>query len=143
MNADERTTSEVEDTLTRFTEAYGKRDMDALTGLLAPDPDVTFLGTGADEERVGLSEIREQIQRDWDQSESATIDWRRMSVSGQGSVAWAAADVTLRAAANGTEVKLDGRFTAVLDKRDGHWLIDQWHLSVPLADQQEGRSFPI
>lgn len=143
MNADERTTAEVEDTLNRFTAAYGKRDKDALTALLAPDADVTFIGTGADEERVGLTEISEQMERDWSQSESASMDWRRLSVSSQGSVAWVAGDVTLRAAANGTEIKLNGRITAVLDKRDGHWLIDQWHLSIPMAEQREGRSFPI
>ncbi len=142
MKADNQTTSEVKDTLSRFADAFAKRDLDSLKATLAPDPDVTFFGTGSDEERVGLSEIGEQLHRDWSQSESASIDWGGVSVSNAGPVAWAAGDVTLRAKTNGKEITFPGRVTAVMDKRDGHWLIDQWHLSVPMSGQEKGRSFP-
>ena len=142
MNADEQTTSEVKKVLIHFGEAFSRRDMGSLSALIAPDPDVTLFGTGADEERVGLSEIKEQIQRDWAQSESASIDWTRLSVSAQGNVAWVAAHVTLKAKANGREMTFPGRITVVMDKRDGQWLIDQWHMSVPMTGQEEGQSFP-
>ncbi len=142
MNADAQTTSEVKDALNRFGDAFRRRDMGSLMAMLAPDPDVTFFGTGPDEERVGVSNIREQIQRDWDQSESASIDLGPLSVSTQGSVAWVAGNVTLMARVDGAELRSPGRLTAVIDKRDGHWLIDQWHLSVPMAGQEEGQSFP-
>jgi len=142
MKADMQTTSEVKETLTRFADAFRNRDMAGLTALLAPDPDVTFFGTGTDEERVGLSGIRDQFERDWSQSESASIDWSELSVSNAGAVAWVAGDVALRAKANGREMAFSGRVTAVMDKRDGRWLIDQWHLSVPMSGQDEGHSFP-
>ncbi len=142
MNADQQTTSEVKATLSRFHDAFRKRDMDSLTAVLAPDPDVTLFGTGPDEERVGVSAIREQMQRDWRQSESASIDLGPLHVSNRGSVAWVAGDVTITAKVEGAELKAPGRITAVMDKRDGHWLIDQWHLSVPMAGQEEGQSFP-
>ena len=142
MNAHEQTVSEVTEILNHFVEAYSRRDMGSLSALLAPDPDVTFFGTGADEERVGLTEIKEQIQRDWAQSESASIDWGRLSVSAQGTVAWVAAHVTLKARASGKDIIFPGRITVVMDKRDGKWLIDQWHISVPMAGQEEGHSFP-
>lgn len=116
--------------------------MGSLSALLAPDPDVTFFGTGADEECIGLTEIKEQIQRDWAQSESASIDWGRLPVSAQGTVAWVAAHVTLKARASGKDMIFPGRITVVMDKRDGKWLIDQWHISVPMAGQEEGHSFP-
>ena len=142
MKADNQTASEVKDTLNRFADAFTKRDMDSLKAVLAPDPDVTFFGTGSDEERVGLSKIGEQIQRDWSQSESASIDWDGVSVSNAGPVAWVAGDVTLRAKTNGNEITFPGRVTAVMDRRDGQWLIDQWHLSVPMSGQEKGHSFP-
>lgn len=142
MNADEQTTSEVKEVLTHFGESFSRRDMGSLSDLIAPDPDVTFIGTGVDEERVGISEIKEQIQRDWAQSESASIDWGRVSVSAQGTVAWVAADVMLKARASGREMTFPGRITAVMDKRDGRWLIDQLHMSVPMAGQEKGQSFP-
>ena len=142
MNADEQTTSEVKEVLTHFGESFCKRDMGSLSDLIAPDPDVTFIGTGVDEERIGISEIKEQIQRDWAQSESASIDWTRLSVSAQGNVAWVAAHDTLKAKANGREMTFPARITVVMDKRDGQWLIDQWHMSVPMTGQEEGQSFP-
>ncbi len=142
MKADKQTTAEVQDTLHRFADAFSKRDMASLTAVLAPDPDVTFFGTGGDEERVGLSEITEQIQRDWSQSESASINWGGLSVSNAGPVAWVAGDITFKAKANGKDITFPGRMTAVMDKRDGHWLIDQWHLSVPMSGQETGHSFP-
>ena len=142
MNADEQTTSEVKKVLIHFGEAFSRRDMGRQSALLAPDPDVTFFGTGADEERVGLSEIKDQILRDWAQSESAFIDWTQLSVSAQGNVAWVAAHVTLKARASGREMAFPGRITVVMDKRDGQWLIVQWHMSVPMAGQEEGHSFP-
>ena len=142
MNADEQTTFEIKEVLAHFGESYSRRDMASLSALLAPDPDVTFFGTGADEERVGLAEIKEQIQRDWTQSETASINWAQLSVSAQGSVAWVAAHVMLKARASGRELTFPGRITAVMDKRDGRWLIDQLHLSVPMSGQVEGHSFP-
>ena len=116
--------------------------MGSLMSLLASDPDVTFFGTGADEERFGPSEIKEQFQRDWAQSESASIEFDRVSVSSHGPVAWVAGDITLRATASGKDMTLPGRITTVMEKRDGHWLIEQWHLSVPMAGQEQGHSFP-
>jgi len=142
MNADQQTTSEVKDTLNRFSNAFGKRDMGSLMSLLAPDPDVAFFGTGADEERFGPSEIQAQFQRDWAQSESTSIDFDQLSVSSHGEVAWVAGDATLKATASGKEMTFPGRITSVMEKRDGHWLIEQWHLSVPMAGQEQGHSFP-
>lgn len=143
MQADQQITSEVKDTLNRFSEAFAKRDMASLMSLLAPDPDVTFFGTGADEERFGASEIQEQFQRDWSQSESTSIDFDQFSVSGHGQVAWVAGDLTLKARASGKDMAFPGRFTTVMEKRDGSWLIEQWHLSVPMAGQEQGQSFPV
>lgn len=142
MKADQQTTSEVKETLHRFSDAFRQRDMNSLISLLAPDPDVTFVGTGVDEERVGSSEIQAQFRRDWAQSESTAIDLDRVSVSGHGPVAWIAGDCTLKATASGKEMSFPGRLTAVMEKRDGHWLIEQWHLSMPMAGQETGHSFP-
>lgn len=142
MHADQQTTSEVTDALHRFSDAFKRRDMGSLMSLLAPDADVTFFGTGADEERVGSSEIQEQFQRDWAQSDSTSIDFDHVSVSCHGQVAWVAGDATLKAAASGKEMTFPGRITTVMEKRDGNWLIEQWHLSVPMAGQEQGHSFP-
>ena len=104
MSSNQETTSEVKNVLDRFGNAFRNRDLASLMAMLAPDPDVTFFGTGADEERIGVSDIREQIQRDWRQSESASIDLGPLHVSNRGSVAWVAGDVTITAKVEGAEM---------------------------------------
>ncbi len=53
---------------------------------MASDADVVLYGTGADEKRIGLEQIRAQVERDWSQSDSAAmmLDWTSVSAAGQG-----------------------------------------------------------
>ena len=142
MKADRKTEAEVVAALNKLSEGYTRRDMNGLLALLAPDPDVFIFGTGADERRVGLAEIRAQFERDWSQSEAASLQWGERSVSAAGAVAWVATDATFNVKAAGQEITLPGRMTCVLEKRGDKWLILQAHLSMPLAGQAEGESFP-
>jgi ketosteroid isomerase-like protein len=143
MKADAKTKAAVIAVLKKFTDSYKKRDMDGLLSVMAPDRDVVLFGTGVDERRVGLAQIKAQAERDWSQSESASMAYKGVLVSAAGSVAWTAGDVTLsERGSGGQELALVGRLTAVLEKRRGKWLIVQMHLSVPLAAQPAGQSFP-
>ncbi len=142
MKADARTEGEVIASLRGFFEAFEKRDMERILSCFAPDPDVMMIGTGADEKRVGLQEIRTQIERDWRQSESAAIKPERTSVSASGAVAWVAADLSLQARVKGREIVMPGRLTVVMEKREGRWLWMLSHLSVPAGGQAAGESFP-
>ena len=142
IKADRKTEAEVVAALNKLSEGYTRRDMNGLLALLAPDPDVFIFGTGADERRVGLAEIRAQFERDWSQSEAASFQWGRHSVSAAGPVAWVAADVTFKIKVAGEEVTLPGRMTGVLEKRGDRWLIAQAHFSLPAGGQAEGQSWP-
>ena len=142
MKADAQTEAAVLASLNRFAEAYARRDMNGLIGLWASDPDVMVIGTGADEKRVGLAEIKAQAQRDWSQSESASLEIGWTSVSAAGSVAWVAADCVIRAEAGGEKMSLPARLSGVLEKRGDNWLWVQFHASLPTAEQAEGESFP-
>lgn len=142
MNADARTEGEIIAGLRDFFDAFEKRDMERVLSCFAPDPDVVMIGTGADEKRVGLQEIRTQIARDWGQSESASLELGWTSVSASGSVAWVASDLTFHARVKGKPIMMPGRLTAVLEKRGERWLLTHSHLSVPSEGQAEGESFP-
>jgi ketosteroid isomerase-like protein len=48
---------------------------------------------------------------------------------------------SVQARVDGQDLALAGRFTAVLEHRDGRWLLVQTHFSLPAAEQAEGRSF--
>ena len=88
MKADNKTTTEVITVLNKLSEAYARRDLESLLAGFAPDPDVVMYGTGADEKRVGLAEIRAQAERDWSQTEAAAIKHDTVSVSATGSPAF-------------------------------------------------------
>ena len=56
-------------------------------------------------------------------------------------MAWVAGRATVQARVDGQDLTLTGRFTAVLEQRQGRWLLMQTHFSLPAAEQAEGRSF--
>ena len=142
MKADAMTEAAVKAVLDKVAEGYTQRDLDLVLSAFAPDPDVVMYGTGADEKRIGLSEIQAQAERDWSQTESAAITYGWTSVSAVGSIAWVASNGTFQLKADGQEMTLPVRITCVLEKRGEQWLIVQAHFSLPAAGQSEGESFP-
>jgi ketosteroid isomerase-like protein len=142
MKADAQTEMAVKSVLEGFAENYKRRNMDGLLAIMAPDPDVVLYGTGADEKRVGLAQVRMQVERDWSQSEAAWVDFQWMSVSASGPVAWAAADINFNLEGGGERMSFPARTTFVLEKRGNKWLIIQSHFSFPAGEQQAGESFP-
>ncbi len=142
MKADAKTEADVMNTLNKFASAYGQRNMDNLLALLSPDTDVVVTGTGIDEKRIGLSEIKLQIERDWSQSEALSMEIEPRLVSKAGKVAWVTADLAFHVEAGGQKTSIQARLTVVLEQRGKHWLIAQWHSSLPAAGQMEGSSFP-
>lgn len=142
MKADEKTETAVLAVLNTWYDGYAARDMDRIMALLAPDPDVLLIGTGADERRVGLTEIKALFERDWSQSEASSIELGWHSVSSAGSVAWVASDVIVHVKVEGQEMHLPARITAVLERRGDKWLFVQLHCSLPAAGQAEGEAWP-
>jgi ketosteroid isomerase-like protein len=142
MKADAQTEAAVLATLEQFKQAYEQRDVERLLALFAPDADVVLFGTGADEKRLGMAEIRAQAERDWAQAEAFILEWGWSSVSAAGSVAWVAADVVGHVTMGGQQVHLPLRLSAVLERRGASWLWMQAHASLPASEQAEGESFP-
>jgi class 3 adenylate cyclase len=126
----------------KFAESFARRDINALVSLFTASPDVIYIGTGSDERRVGIDQVRRQLQRDLDQADEILFrfDWVRGSSAGP--VAWTAAEGRLQAHLNAQKLDIPLRFTAVLEVIGGQWLIVQAHLSFPAAGQDEGASFP-
>jgi ketosteroid isomerase-like protein len=142
MKADAKTEAAVMAVVDEFNETYARRDVDGLLALFAPDSDLVLFGTGADEKRVGLAEVKFQAERDWAQSDSISFEFGWHSVSAAGSVAWLAAEGMGQAQAGGQQMSFPFRFTAVLEHRGDKWLLTQAHVSVPAAGQDEGESIP-
>ncbi len=134
MKADEKTEAAVIESLNKFVQAYSKKDLDGVLSLFAPDPDVMFIGTGKDEKCFGLMELKSQVEYDWSQCETLSMEIGWSTVSMAGNVAWLAADVIVRATAGLQEVSVPVRLTAVLEKREDQWFFVQWHGSLPATE---------
>lgn len=93
MKANKEIEAGVMATLNNFIKTYEQRDMKGVLAFLVPDPDVIVIGTGADEKRIGLDEIKLQIERDWFQSGVTTIEILTHMISAAGKVAWITADI--------------------------------------------------
>ncbi|AKB18697.1 MULTISPECIES: nuclear transport factor 2 family protein [unclassified Methanosarcina] len=74
--------------LDKFAESYARRDLNSAMSLIAPDADVVIYGTGADEKRLGPEEIKAQFERDWTQIEEPALEYKWISISAAGNVAW-------------------------------------------------------
>lgn len=134
--------AEVRITLDSFFEAYGRGDLDEVMSYYLADERIIGLGTGADERNLGWEEHRAQIERDLGQSSSRrlTIDW--FKAAGKGDVAWAATEGPAWAATEAGEFTATLRMSFVLLRTDDGWKIVLGHGSVPLAEQEQGQSFP-
>jgi len=142
VKADKQTQAEVTLTLKAMFEAYGKRDLNGVLSFWAPDPDALIIGPGEDEKCVGINQFVKNLRRDWEQSDSVTIEHKDILVSVAGSVAWFATDIVFHGKVNSSNFTYPGRLTGVLEKRDGNWLFMQLHLSAPSAQQEQGYSWP-
>jgi uncharacterized protein (TIGR02246 family) len=135
MKADSVTEKAVKDVLDKFAESYARRDLNSAMSLIAPDADVVIYGTGADEKRIGQKEIKAQFERDWAQIEEPALEYKWVSISASGNVAWAAIDSVFKGKMDGQNLKLQSRVTEVLEKRGDRWLIVHGHFSFPDQSQ--------
>jgi len=130
MKADAKTEAAVLAVMKEFAACYAKRDLRGVLALHAPDPDVVIFTPSG--KVMGPDEIRAMVEKDFSQhGEFWTYGWT--SVSAAGSVAWVAAEVTLKLEGGGQEMTMAGSLTWVLENRGSKWLIAQAHVSFPPA----------
>lgn len=129
------------ETLDRYSATYARHDLAGILSLFAPDPDIVLIGTGADEKRIGFEEVKQQFQRNFQETEASTIAWGWRHVSIAGNMAWVAADAVITVRIAGNEVQFPIRMTIVLEQRGGSWLWVHRHASVPAAGQALGKSY--
>lgn len=125
-----------------FADCWNRRDLISLLGHLSEKRKTIMYGSGADEKLIGGNEIKQQIERDWQQSESACLDliWNTIDISG--GVAWISSDVKISAVVSSNKLIFAGRLTTVWEEEDYNWHLVQWHLSIPAESQKLGQSYP-
>lgn len=139
MKADKKTEAEVLAAIESFLNAYAQRDIKAILAHVAPDPDLTLFGTGRDEKVIGVAAMREHLKSQFEQMDETAVELPWLGISSAGAVAWMAADSIWRIRAGGQDISFDRRWTIVLERRRGKWLIVQSHLSAPAGGQAVGQ----
>ena len=142
MMADDSTRSELLAVMTQWAQAYTRKEVDTLLDLCVPDDSLLMVGTGDDEVRVGRESFRAGLERDFAQCSNFSLSYSDLHAFANGDAAWICATCQARATVGAETIALSGRYTAVLEKRDGRWLFAHAHLSVPDAAQEAGQSFP-
>ncbi len=137
MQAVRQTVDNIHLVLDKFREGYSKKDISILLSLFAPDSDVLVIGTGEDEKRTGLAEIKLQFEQDFYQSDRLQVEFKNVAVSQLGEVCWVAGDTHVYLTVQNQPVEVRLRFTGVLENRDGDWLFVQTHFSLPFAAPQQ------
>jgi ketosteroid isomerase-like protein len=143
MKADAGTEKEILGLLEDYAEGYAAKEMDRILKHVAADPDVVFIGTGPDEWETGLDDLRSGFERDFKQAEDIHLEFTDVMISSAGEVAWLSSKLNFRVLIGDNKIIIHGRFTGVLERREGRWLFVQGHYSVPASDQPRGQSYPI
>jgi len=131
---DPGTEKEVKGFLDRQTQAYDKKDLNALMAMLAPDADVVMLGNGPDQRWVGSDRIKKAYESFLATYKSEVMKLTWTSIRAKGDVAWFAAKCVIHQMKKpeGKETLLIN-WTGVLEKRKDKWLLVQSHFSFPIA----------
>lgn len=127
--------------LNQFCHGYKNRDLTYLLSLFTQN--ATMWGSGLDEYRVGLTQIKEQLERDWSQSEQGEIEIISYTPDSNDSL-WTAALCTAKVTIDGKQHMFEHlRGTIILENENGNWKIAHMHASFPDFRNAENGSFPI
>ncbi len=120
--------------LEKYVIANEEQNLNLVKDVWAPYPDIVVFGTNSDETIIGWEAIKAALKRQFEAIEDTYISVRdqRISINETGNTAWFSEIVNYNYIYQDKPVKYEGlRFTGVLAKVNGEWLIVQSHMSIP------------
>lgn len=114
-----------------------------LERLVSKDPDMVGYSIGG-RKYVGWNEVEREMQQEFESATHLEIPVKELRVWERGDLAWYTAEIEyIRYEGTGEDARkmlLPLRESGVLERRQGRWLLVQWHESVerPPATQQLG-----
>lgn len=118
----------------QFAQFWETKNMELLSKIMAHDADMVNYGTGAAEQFVGWTALRDSVQKmlPMFSNNKITIREQVIKVNSTGDIAWFSELWDWNLEMGGQPVQLYGqRLTGVLEKRNGNWVIIQFHNSMP------------
>ena len=128
--------------LHELEQGYKLGSVDRLTSAFHKE-DVSLIGTAVDEVRLGIEEVRYQFQRDIEQTSFRDVSLSEPQIFLHGNISYVICNlIFIGETIEGEDFAMKGRYSAMLEKNDGRWLMRHGHCSVPDYDVSEGESFP-
>lgn len=125
----------VESAIDQFTQAWETKDIELLSRIMAHDADMVIYGTDAPEQWVGWESFKTSVAEMFTAlgNIKIAVKNRSIKVHPSGDVAWFSQIWDWDLVVEGKPIRSEGqRFTGVLEKRSGEWVIVQFHNSVPV-----------
>jgi hypothetical protein len=115
------------------------KDIDRLFSIMAQDDEFFIFNPDSKSTIVGFEAFKKLGERSWLKEEFKATDFAvrdlRVKFAGLGNAAWYSCCLDDHAEWNGRPVGWDNaRWTGVLEKRSGQWVIVQMHFSFPKDD---------
>ncbi len=116
-----------------FTNIWETKDMNVLSKIVAHDTGMVNYGMNANLIFVGWDALRDSIAKMWSVMEMKKMDIRNqvINIDRSGNVAWYSEMCDMDFLYGGHPMQiLNQRYTGVLEKRNGKWVIVQFHNSI-------------
>ncbi len=117
-----------------FYKIWETKDMNLLSSIVAHDKDMVNYGINYDLVFVGWNALRDSIAKMWSVMENTKVNIRNqvINIDPHGYVAWYSEMCDMDVSYGGHPMKIyNQRYTGVLQKRNGNWVIVQFHHSIP------------
>lgn len=133
----EKEKKEVALVLEKYVIANEDQKIELAEEIWADDEGIVAFGTGSDEKLVGWKAIRKTIQKQFDTFTDTyiSVSDQKININNTGNTAWFSEIVNYNFIRDSIPMSYEGiRYTGVLEKRDGKWVIVQSHMSIPAND---------
>jgi ketosteroid isomerase-like protein len=128
---------EVKDWLNVYAKAYEKKDLNALMSMISPDPTTVSVDSDPQGRHIGIDAIKKAYQAEFDQTQSVVLEYTWLSAGSKGDLAWFATELTAKVDLGKEKFQVPGRWTGVLEKREGKWMMIMSHFSYIAQDEKE------
>lgn len=131
-------TDQIKAVLDQYVVANEEQNFSLIEKIWAENENIVLIGTDSDEKLVGWTQIEEAIKHQFDAFTDTYINIgeRNIRLNATANTAWFNQIMNYNFIYNGEAKSFSGvRFTGVMEKTEGQWLLVQGHLSIPAEAQ--------
>ncbi len=124
----------IENLLEQYVIANERQDFDLIQDIWAPNSDIILYGTDSEDQLMGWINIKSAVKNQFSQISETyiSVSDQFIKLNCSGNTAWFAERLTYNFIYKGEARVYNGlRFTGVVEKIEGKWMLVQAHLSLP------------